>query len=253
MHAMVKRLIGWDSIDYVRRQIIRHRVMSAIFRVLSILPLPLRLLLWLSGSDKHQPGQPAGHRYGNAYGDAFWPFKYWRVRLLEIGIGGYKGSLGGQSLIAWQGFFPFGSITAADIEDKTALSWGNVTVKVCDQSSRQQLAALGGPFDIIIDDGSHFSAHQILTFDALFDNLVPGGVYVVEDTQTSNWTHAPWDGADIKSPAFANTCIGYFLELTKYLNHAEFPPQNVDSAMLTLARQIDRISFEHNLILVFKR
>jgi hypothetical protein len=57
-----------------------------------------------------------------------------------------------------------------------------------------------------------------------------------------------WDGADIDDPAFAWTCMGYFLELAKHLNHAEFlratPPN--------LAWRIDSIRFEHNLIIVRK-
>jgi hypothetical protein len=41
-------------------------------------------------SDKHMPGW---HRYGDTYGALFRRFKYRRVKLLEIGIGGYHTSL----------------------------------------------------------------------------------------------------------------------------------------------------------------
>lgn len=42
------------------------------------------------------------------------------------------------------------------------------------------------PVHIIIDDGSHFSKHQISTFDNLFWMLDPNeGVYIIEDTATS--------------------------------------------------------------------
>ncbi|GHT82318.1 hypothetical protein AGMMS49960_00770 [Betaproteobacteria bacterium] len=40
-------------------------------------------------------------------------------------------------------------------------------------------------FDIIIDDGSHFSADVISSFINLFKKLKPGGVYVVEDLHAS--------------------------------------------------------------------
>jgi hypothetical protein len=39
--------------------------------------------------------------------------------------------------------------------------------------------------DIIVDDGSHDSGHQILTFATLFPHLKPNGYYVVEDCLTS--------------------------------------------------------------------
>ena len=41
-------------------------------------------------------------------------------------------------------------------------------------------------FDIIIDDGSHMTKHQIDTFEHLFETmLVDGGLYVIEDLHTS--------------------------------------------------------------------
>ncbi|MCB1706714.1 MAG: hypothetical protein KDI17_17755 [Halioglobus sp.] len=44
-----------------------------------------------------------------------------------------------------------------------------------------------GPFDLIIDDGSHFMAHQICSFEALYPTMSERGVYVCEDTFTSYW------------------------------------------------------------------
>ena len=43
-------------------------------------------------------------------------------------------------------------------------------------------------FDIIIDDGSHLPWHQLLTFEIMFETwLKPGGLYVIEDVETSYW------------------------------------------------------------------
>jgi hypothetical protein len=45
-----------------------------------------------------------------------------------------------------------------------------------------------GLLDVILDDGSHFPAHQIFTFEVLFDKLLaPGGTYIIEDIETSYW------------------------------------------------------------------
>jgi len=49
-----------------------------------------------------------------------------------------------------------------------------------------------GPFDIIIDDGSHMSHHIIASFNALFPHVRPGGIYVVEDLATAYWP--TWGG-----------------------------------------------------------
>ncbi len=228
-------------------------------RSVSWLPIPLWRLLQGVRSDKHMPGW---HRYGHTYGALFRRFKYRRVKLLEIGIGGYQASLGGHSLLAWQAFFPRGTIVAADIVPKQALGGRRRRIRQLDQSSAEDLAELcrqEAPFDIIIDDGSHLSAHQIHTFEHLFGALRDGGVYVVEDVQTSFWpgrvggTETEWDGAHITDPRFQRTCYGYFLELAKYLNHAEFAVrEGLDARMLALAQDITPIAFEHNLIIVWK-
>jgi len=42
-----------------------------------------------------------------------------------------------------------------------------------------------GPFDIIIDDGSHYVDHQLFTFNTMFKNLSNEGIYIIEDVNTS--------------------------------------------------------------------
>jgi hypothetical protein len=73
---------------------------------------------------------------------------------------------------------------------KQALGGRRRRVRQLDQSWAEDLAELcrqEAPFDIIIDDGSHLSAHQIATFEHLYGALREGGVYVVEDVQTPFW------------------------------------------------------------------
>ena len=63
------------------------------------------------------------------------------------------------------------------------------------QSDPQLLARLvaeTGGFDVVLDDGSHVVAEQLVSFHALFPSLRPGGVYIVEDTHTSLWP--AWGG-----------------------------------------------------------
>lgn len=40
-------------------------------------------------------------------------------------------------------------------------------------------------FDIIIDDASHLTSHQILCFEKYFHLVKPGGIYIIEDLHTS--------------------------------------------------------------------
>jgi hypothetical protein len=213
------------------------------------LPVRLEHIFTLNGTDKHSPNW---HRYGPHYRLFFREFRWKPIKLLEIGIGGYAGQLGGRSINAWRWYFPFAKIVACDIEDKSILTAPGVKIYQVDQSRRDDLMKLvknEGKFDIIIDDGSHLSAHQIFTFKELFPSLVDGGVYVIEDIQTSYWPGS--GGQTLGQPG--TTCMTYFLELTHHLNSCEFlSDENMNDELNDLAAQISTISFHHNMIFVKK-
>jgi hypothetical protein len=217
---------------------------------ISLLPLRLDTVLRISGSDKEQPGR---HHYGSTYHRIFCRMKYRRLTLLEIGIGGYDEYPGGESLAAWRCYFPFGKIVGCDIEDKRRLAGGRVRIHVLDQSSAPDLARIAsqeGPFDIIIDDGSHLNTHQIFSFKNLFAHVKEGGIYVIEDTQTSYW--AEYGGKPVNQQTLS-TAMGYFTELAKYLNYPEFRIEDeVDAEMIGLVKSIASIYFERNLIILHK-
>lgn len=136
-----------------------------------------------------------GHRYTDIYEPLFAGMRDDRIALLEIGIGvegpGAIGSTvfgrntGGASLKTWREFFPRGSIYGIDINPAASIDGERVRTFVCDQSNRDELAAvvraIGRELDIVIDDGSHASRHQQISLAALFPQLKPGGIYVVED------------------------------------------------------------------------
>ena len=73
----------------------------------------------------------------------------------------------------------------------------------------------------------------------------------MEDVQTSYWGNL--GGHPVNSEKFGETCMGYFSELAKYLNHATF--ESVDGLrelMLGIARSTKKIEFEHNLSPIHK-
>jgi hypothetical protein len=168
---VIKRLlqtaIGWNKKTEREKYLFNYGLSSLLGRAICMFPVPLWRLFYLFESDKHTPGW---HSYGDIYGSLFRRWKYTSIKFLEIGIGGYRGSLGGRSLLAWQAFFPFATIVAGDIVPKHELAGGRRQIVQLDQSSAADLDRLRmqyGPFDIIVDDGSHFNAHQILTFQCL--------------------------------------------------------------------------------------
>lgn len=50
---------------------------------------------------------------------------------------------------------------------------------------REMIKRSSGRFDIIVDDGGHTMQQQITSLNVLFPVLVPGGLYFVEDLETS--------------------------------------------------------------------
>lgn len=204
----------------------------------------LDLLAALYGTDKF-----GEHEYTPVYHELMRASRRKPVRLLEIGVGGYAGALGGESLRMWASYFRRGRITGIDLYDKTALSGGRVTVRQCSQVDAPRLGALAaelGPFDFIIDDGSHLNAHQIETFGILWPHLRDGGTYIVEDVQTSYWP--AYGGGPLGSEAYGRSCMQWFKNLVDSVNLPEFlepAPGGLDAGVASIA-------FHHNLIVLKK-
>lgn len=242
----LRALLAWRRTPAREGRLTSYRDRYWIAAGLSILPLRLEWVMRLFGSDKQQEGQ---HAYGRSYHEMFRALRHRPIKLLEVGV------LSGSSLTAWRAFFPRATVVGCDIRPKAHLNYRRIRTYLTDQSNPTDLAALAaaeGPFDVIIDDGSHVNAHQVTTFYSLFEHLRDGGTYVIEDSQTSFWP-GPFGGAHVSDPAFAQTCIGEMLELAKYLSHAEFrSSEGIDPRRLAHARNIRRISFEHNMIILNK-
>jgi demethylmacrocin O-methyltransferase len=74
-----------------------------------------------------------------------------------------------------------------------------------------------------------------------------GGVYVVEDTQTSYW---PLFGGSSADPDSTQTTMGFFKSLVHGLNHAELTRQNYQPNYFD--KNVSAITFYHNMILIYK-
>ena len=132
------------------------------------------------GTDKSS----ALHDYLSFYEPFFDEIREDSIRLLEIGV------FFGQSLQVWSEYFPNGMIIGADIHPgaRTLSVGSGVIIEIVDQSNIEdlvQLAVKHGPFDIVIEDGSHLWEHQITTFKTLFPFLKSDGIYIVEDLHTN--------------------------------------------------------------------
>lgn len=184
--------------------------------------------------------------YAQRYEQYFARFRERPIRLLEIGVGGYTDpAAGGAGLRVWKQYFPKAQLYGIDIVDKSAVDEERIRTFQGSQSDPAFLRRVideAGPFDIVIDDGSHRNEDVITSFKVLFPALVDDGVYVVEDTHFAyvpsfpGWRRfAPGDTQpDEEGPRWAtnggsldpnndrHTMMGFFKRLTDCLSHQEF-------------------------------
>lgn len=109
-----------------------------------------------------------------------------QIRMLEIGV-----SHGG-SLQMWRDFFGEGStIVGVDVAPRVLeLADDGIHIEIGDQGDAEFLRRVAeqyGPFDIVLDDGSHLPVHQIVSIEALWPTLPEGSTYIVEDLHSNYW------------------------------------------------------------------
>lgn len=205
---------------------------------------PLTVIAIRQGTDKW-----GAHFYTPIYHSLLAPLRGKPIKLLEIGVGGYASKyLGGGSLAMWAEYFEHGQIFGIDIQEKRLDLGERVTIFQGSQDDREFLGRIvrqHGPFDVIIDDGSHIPAHVVASFQALFPSLVTGGFYIVEDTQTSYWPSHDGtpDGAATMSLA---------RDILKGLNHQEIAEVDPAYVAPAYAASIRSLRAYHNL-LVFEK
>ena len=210
-----------------------------------------------SGTDKiHR------HRYDQVYGRALAPFaKADAFAMLEIGYGS------GEGVAFWHTLFPQTFLYCLDsgYGDWTE---ANTCVLRVDQSKPQDLeramATVQHPIALIVDDGSHRPDHQLLSFSMLFKQLLqPGGLYIIEDVETSYWRRGHLYGYNY-SYGLGNrhSAVEAFKLLVDFVNQRFLDPADRNWLIASLldvgldpeaAEMVESVSFGRNAIQLVKR
>ena len=200
---------------------------------------------------KHGTDKQGDHSYVQHYARHLQPFRRRPIRLLEIGIGGYQEpTAGGPSLRMWKDYFPLGTIVGLDIVDKSALAQDRIHIEVGSQDDPaviERLARSYGGFDIVIDDGSHVNAHVLRSFELLFPAVTTGGLYVIEDLQTSYWPGLGGSSTDLNR---AGTSIAFLKSLLDNLHQAEIVRPGYTPSYLDL--NVFGLHVYHNIAFIQK-
>jgi cephalosporin hydroxylase len=190
-----------------------------------------------------RPSMKWGH-YFKIYDTHFQRFRGNSPSVLEIGI--RKGG----SLQIWREYFGAGSrVIGVDIDPECrALEEDGFEVFIGDQGDPAFLLDIVeqvGPFDIVIDDGSHRMDDLRTSFATLFPILKSGGLYMVEDAHTCYM--ADFDGGYRKP--------GTFIENAKTIidqMHAFYSEDHSSFAPNALSVTVNAVHFYDSIVVIEK-
>ena len=186
------------------------------------------------------------NNYFEVYDEILKPYQNKNPNFLEIGVAH------GGSLELWLKYFENNiNLYAVDI-NKDFLDYKFDDAKVdyacVDQSSVEHWDAYlkdKPNFDIIVDDGSHDSEHQIVTLLTLFPKLNNNGIYVIEDTHTSYWTE--WGGGLHKK----GTLIEFAKGLIDFLHHPHIR-ESAPPGLIEAFKNLKTVRFYNSMVILEK-
>jgi cephalosporin hydroxylase len=182
------------------------------------------LIMEWTGTDKSYR-----HAYDRYYELYFRDFRHMKgVKILEIGAST------GRSMQLWAGYFSepaaihgvaYGEDTKKIDQKQAVCDWNpavcdKMTIFKGDQSDPVFLKSITDKYkyDIIIDDGSHVPSHQIISLKYLFSALNPGGLYIIEDLETSYWADANLYGYQISAGIAASPKVSAVEKLKQFID-----------------------------------
>ena len=146
-------------------------------------------------------GVTSEHSYHNMYSIFLLPYAatHPQFKFLEIGLGCNMDYGPGASVAVWKHLFPEAELWEAEYvadcvhkaQERGQLD--GIHTLVGDQADIPTLLrwiqTSGGNFDVIVDDGGHHNCMINNSFDTLWPQLKPGGIYFIEDLHVGRSTN----------------------------------------------------------------
>lgn len=139
--------------------------------------------------DNKRTDKNTSHSYLPVYENVLRHHRESAQHVLEIGIAQ------GGSIKLWRDYFVNATIHGVDIYDKSELPQdlqGCETIKCYTQTdaySDEFCNKIDFPLDVVIDDGPHTPASQVMCIKKYFPKLAKGGVLIIEDIPTRAYFH----------------------------------------------------------------
>jgi hypothetical protein len=140
------------------------------------------------GTDKEgdHSAHGEGHKFCNFYDHHLSSIRYDKLKIFEIGI------FDGASLRMWEEYFPNSTVYGVDLLEYTTsklINEGRIKSFQLDAGNKELLLKFKkdhGPFDIVVDDGSHFTNHQWISWEVFSDD---SKIFIWEDLHSSRIEH----------------------------------------------------------------
>ena len=193
------------------------------------------------------------HQYYKYYDQFLQPYYDSSGCMIEIGLGQHDAP----SSKLWLDLFKNAYIYGIDIL-LNYTSTDRFKPLQCDQSNMNDLLLIkeqlhGKNIFFINDDGSHIPEHQLLTFNILFPLLQNGGVYIIEDIETSYWIHGNCYNYDTNYGYKNNrSIIEIFKDAIDNINSEFIYDKNILSTNVWHQNYIESITFAKNCIIIKK-
>eukprot|EP00668_Euglena_longa_P010722 GGOE01012999.1.p1 GENE.GGOE01012999.1~~GGOE01012999.1.p1 ORF type:complete len:567 (+),score=129.00 GGOE01012999.1:238-1701(+) len=128
------------------------------------------------------------------YGLFLYPFRHSSpFKFIEIGLGCDMGYGAGASARLWRRLLTHAEIWEAEVDAKcvhahtAALEKVGINALTGDQGNAQDVRRWvqqsGGQFHVVVDDGGHKNNMILVSFALLWEEVLPGGLYFLEDLQ----------------------------------------------------------------------
>lgn len=186
-------------------------------------------------------------QYFEIYDTYFSKFRNTDVHVMEIGV------QSGGSLQMWKDYFGEKSkIFGVDIDERTKYEEDQIEIFILNQGNIDDLNKLKNlcpRIDILIDDGSHQSIHQIDTFKELFPHITNNGIYICEDLHTAYWPHL--GGGYKKETSF----IEYIKKIIDDINawKSNERSHNKELTISDITRSVNSIHFYQSAVVIEKK
>lgn len=198
-------------------------------------------------TDKHHKA----HDYLRKYELFLQYYKDKEFTLLELGVfrGGSLRTWGG--ITSDKGYFDKARVIGVDIDSECRQYVTEQDIIIKDLGVSENLEELKqlNP-SVIVDDASHFCSHQIMALIVLWDALPSGGVYIMEDVETS-FSHLGYVGFDDAVVTAYDVCQAIAECVTSGGELRIDSPLKVQIEKIAL--QMDMISFIHGSCIMIKK